>query len=362
MPEAATPAVLQAGEVRSVRIESLRAVAALSVVVCHVWLYSHNFLGRAFTGPGRFGAGLGLGVMLFFALTGYLLYRPFARRDFAGGGPVRLSTYARNRAQRILPLYWVTVVLLLVLTEHGGSANQWWRFLTFSESFSLSTAQQVDGPMWSLVVEVHFYLLLPLLAWGLGRLRRPEAAAAALLLLGLASTVFWHQHLTPVFEWGYSLPVDFYGFVPGMLLALLQVTWRDSRPRWLSGPLARRDLWVLGGIGLWVAVCLWPSWEAPVITGATFLGVGAVVLPLEGGLFVRLLDGRALALCGVASYSLYLWHVPMIVHVWRAHGGVVSFADLAWQTLPVCLVVAGLSYAVVERSGLLLRGRWFGSA
>src|SRR6185312_10204590 len=110
------------------------------------------------------------------------------------------------------------------LTQHGGTANQWWRFMTFSESFSLSTAQQVDGPMWSLVVEVHFYVLLPLLAWGLGRLRRPGPAAAALLLLGLASTVFWHRHLGPVFEWGYSLPADFYGFVPGMLLALLQVT------------------------------------------------------------------------------------------------------------------------------------------
>ena len=336
-------------------------MAALSVVFCHVWLYSHDFVGGAFRGIGRFGAGLGLGVMLFFALTGYLLYRPFARRDFGGGGPVRLVTYARNRALRILPLYWVTVVVLLLLTQHGGTANQWWRFMTFWESFSLSTAQQVDGPMWSLVVEVHFYVLLPLLAWGLGRLGRPGAAAVALLLLGAASTWFWHLHLSPAYEWGYSLPASFYGFVPGMLLALVQTSWGERRPGWLPGLLAQRDLWVLAGIGLWAAVCVWPAWEAPVVTGATFLGLGGVVLPLEGGLLVRILDLRALALAGVASYSLYLWHVPIIGHVWVIHDGAIDLGPLAWETVPFALVVAGLSYAVVERTGLRLRGRWFGS-
>ena len=336
-------------------------MAALSVVVGHVWLYSQDFVGRAFTGVGRLGAGLGLGVMLFFALTGYLLYRPFARRDFGAGGPVRLSTYARNRALRILPLYWVTVIVLLLLTEHGGSANQWWRFMTFSESFSLSTAQQVDGPMWSLVVEVHFYVLLPLLAWGLARLRRPGAAAVVLVVLAGASSWFWHLHLSPAYEWQYSLPATFFGFVPGMLLALLQVAWRDARPGWLRSALARRDGWVAGGLGLWVVVCLWPDWEAPVITGASFLVVGAVVLPLRGGQLVRLLDLRPLALMGVASYSLYLWHVPMIGHVWLGHHGVVAAGPLAWETIPVALVVAGFSYVVVERTGLRLRGRWFGS-
>jgi peptidoglycan/LPS O-acetylase OafA/YrhL len=335
----------------------MRAVAALSVVMAHEWLFGHNYLGRAFTGLGRFGSGLGFGVMLFFALSGYLLYRPFARRHFGGGGALSVLTYARNRALRILPLYWVTVIVLLLLTQHGGSANQWWRFMTFSESFSLSTAQQVDGPMWSLVVEVHFYVLLPLLAWGLARLRHPAAAAVVLIVLGGASAWFWHQHLSPAFEWQYSLPATFFGFVPGMVLALLQTSWTKRR----SGILVQRDLWLAGGVGLWVVVCLWPVWEAPLVAGASFLALGAVVLPLEGGWFIRLLDLRPLALAGVASYSLYLWHVPIIEHVWAGHGLSISTGPLIWETLPVALVVAGLSYAVVERSALTLRGRWFGA-
>lgn len=361
-PAGAGPAVVQAGEVRSSRIESLRAVAALSVLGTHVWLYSTLFGAASYsTLPRRLAAGGGLGVMLFFALTGYLIYRPFARRDFGGGGPVLLGTYARNRVLRILPLYWVAVVFLLLVTQHGGTANQWWRFMTFSESFSLSTAQTVDPPMWSLVVEVHFYLLLPVLAWALARLSGGNRAAAVLILLALAlpSVVLRHVDPKPYYIWQYSLPETFYGFVPGMVLAVIQAGWRDSRPSWLRGALARRDVWLVAGVAGWVVVCQWLDWEAPLVAVATFLAVGAVVLPLEGGRLVRALDLRPLALIGVASYSLYLWHVPMIVRVWDVHHEQVGPGALLWETLPAALVAAGLSYAVVERPALSLRGRWF---
>lgn len=357
--------MVQAGEVRSARIESLRALAALSVLVGHVWLYSTLFGPSSYSSlPRRLLAGGGFGVMLFFALTGYLIYRPFARRHFGSGAEVRLAVYARNRALRILPLYWAAVIVLLLMTQHGGTANQWWRFMTFSESFSLSTAQRVDAPMWSLVVEAHFYLLLPALAWALGRLGRAKGgragAAAALVALAVPSVVLRHLDPRPYYLWQFSLPETFYGFVPGMLLALVQTAWEGGRPRWLRGPPARRDVWLGAAVAGWVAVCQWPGAEAPLIAVASFLAVGAVVLPLDGAGLALALDLRPLSLVGVASYSLYIWHVPMIERVWRVHHLHIGFGALLFETGPAALVAAGLSYAFLERPALRLRGRWFG--
>src|SRR5581483_2336906 len=215
-----TSEVVQAGERRSARIESLRAVAALAVLVSHVWLYSHGFAASSYDSfVHRVIAGGGFGVQLFFALSGFLIFRPFARRDFGEGASIDWRTYVRNRAVRILPLYWCAVVVLLVFTQNGGSLTQWWRFTFFAQSFSAKTAQTVDGPMWSLVVELHFYILLPFLAWALAKVCRGRrwSAIAVLVVLAVPSVVFRRFDPEPFSIWRYSLPGTFYGFVPGMV-------------------------------------------------------------------------------------------------------------------------------------------------
>lgn len=352
--------VVQAGEARSARIESLRAVAALAVLVSHVFLYADDFAPTAFDSFGdRLVAGGGLGVQLFFALTGYLMYRPFARRDLGDGGPIDLRTYARNRIVRIVPLYWVAVAVLLVFTESGGSFVQWWRFLLFAESFSESTAQTVDGPMWSLVVELHFYLLVPLLAWGVARIAKGRAAVAVGVLVALAvpSVAFRRIDPDPVSVWRFSLLATFYGFVPGMLLAIAQLRWERARPTWLRGAAGTADAWLVASAALWAACCWDFDWAAPLTAFAAFLTVGAVVLPLRPGPLLRLLDLRALALVGVASYSLYIWHVPIIEQLYP-RDAFEHFAPLLLAAVPLCLAVAAVSYLVVERPALSLRRRW----
>jgi peptidoglycan/LPS O-acetylase OafA/YrhL len=354
--------VVQAGERRSARVESLRAVGALAVLGSHVFAYAHGwrpvifhgFLNRAIMGGG-------FGVQLFFALSGYLLYRAFARRDFGDGAPVNARTYARNRALRILPLYYAAVVSLLLFTQRGGSGEQWWRFLLFAEEFSTKTAQTVDAPLWSIVVEVHFYIVLPFLAWALARVSRRSAArgSAVLVAMGVASVALRHAALTPAVIWSYSFPVTFYGFVPGMLLALISVRWAGERPAWLSGVLASSDAWVLASVALWIVI-FWRYSLVDLTAPASFLIVGACVLPLERPSLVRLLDWRPLALVGVVSYSLYVWHVPIIEHV-LPHAPKGTLALLA-IVLPLSLAVAAASYAVIERPFLVRRGRWSGDA
>src|SRR5437763_17025585 len=117
-----TKTISQAGEIRSARIESVRALAALAVLESHAWGYAHGWYGPALVGtlPQRILFGLGSGVLVFFALSGYLLFWPFAKRWFADGQAIDLRRYALNRALRILPLYYVAIVVVLLLQEHGG--------------------------------------------------------------------------------------------------------------------------------------------------------------------------------------------------------------------------------------------------
>jgi hypothetical protein len=92
-------------------IEGARALAACSIVVYHVWRYGSQS-GSVALGPfGRLMPHLPLGVTLFFTLSGFLLYRPFAAALLRARARPNLAAYLRNRALRILPAYWVILLI-----------------------------------------------------------------------------------------------------------------------------------------------------------------------------------------------------------------------------------------------------------
>jgi peptidoglycan/LPS O-acetylase OafA/YrhL len=356
--------VVQAGERRVARVESLRALAALAVALGHAWGYAHAFgPGSRQTLGGRLLYGGGVGVFLFFALSGYLLFWPFAKRYFGGGAPINLRRYAMNRVLRILPLYWAVVILLLLTQEHGGTGEQWWRFMLLAENFSHRTIATVDGVLWSLVVEVHFYILLPFLAAAIGRVARGRRLPAAGVLLGLGAISFalWQVKVhAPAFAdplWRYNLPATFFYFVPGMLIAILRLAWEERSPRVLNGLLGASTAWLLVSAALWLVIFDHVD-RASLSAVAAFLTVGACVLPLRDGAARRLLDWRPLAALGVASYSLYVWHTRLQEHLVARHG----FPTAGWAviaiTIPLAILVAFVSYRVIEEPFLRLRRRW----
>ena len=337
----------QAGEQRIARVESLRALAALGVLVGHVWGAHYAFGPQARdTLLARTIFGGGYGVYVFFALSGYLLFRPLVAATF-DGGRVDLRRYAINRLLRTLPLYYAVVVVLLVVQEGGGTAGQWLRFGTLTENLFRSTALTVDGPIWSLIVELQFYALLPFVAYGLARLARRSRRNAAVLLLiaglagaGLRLYLLDRRHVDDP-RVVYSLLTTAFFFVPGMLLALV----RDVR---LPRPLLLADVWLLASVPVWLFIFddySRTAWAAV----ASFLVVGAAALPLTPGPLTRALDWRPLALIGVASYSLYLWHLP-IVEALAPHALLLA--------VPLSLLVAFASYRLIEAPFLRLRRRW----
>src|SRR5204863_6915466 len=127
---------------------------------------------------------------------GYLLFWPFVRALWGDGGRIALGRYALNRALRILPLYYVAIVVLLVLQNHGGTAALWWRHALFVQAMWTDSINAVDGSLWSVSVEIQFYALLPLLAaalaWASGRSR---LRAAALLLAAALASDLLRRHL-----------------------------------------------------------------------------------------------------------------------------------------------------------------------
>lgn len=100
--------------------DSLRAIAALTVLIFHLpWFFqlsAENPL-RPYLG------GLNVGIPVFFLISGFLLYRPFARARYAGDkAPVTLP-YAERRALRIIPAYWVALILTVLLLGKSGGAG-----------------------------------------------------------------------------------------------------------------------------------------------------------------------------------------------------------------------------------------------
>src|SRR3954463_10135531 len=176
------------GSSRSTAVDALRGAAALGVFIFHAWLYT---LPQPRAGnrdaPGDFALHeLRLGLVLFFVLSGFLLFGPWAKASLGDGRGPRLKEDLRRRAARILPASYVALVgsiaLLWSLEGTPGvrppPAEGLPLFAVFAQNTSGSTVMKLDPPMWTLAVEVSFYLVLPLLGWMALRLARTRRSQA----------------------------------------------------------------------------------------------------------------------------------------------------------------------------------------
>lgn len=379
-------AIEQAGEQRSRRLESLRALGWIAVALTHVLLLAlagHEGFGDSYKNRLIYGSGF-LALFLFFAMSGYLLYLPFARRHLAGGRKIDVGRYARNRMLRILPLYTIMVAFLLVVHPLGAARGNWWRWMTFTENFSVDTIHRLNAPLWSVAVEVQFYIALPLLAWVIGKLGGPSFRRTTAILLGLAIASWVVRsrevvHTDNVNYLGilgkYAMPSFLYAFIGGMLLAVAKLGWERRPPRWAAWPIVGASgAWIAAGVALHLFIATDIDLYEPYIALVSVLIVGACVLPLRGGRFVSTLEWRPLAALGVASFSLYLWHFPILelisgvridaapAEAVRIVGEPTDFKRLILIGMPLCAVAGLASYWLIERPFLRQRKGWGATA
>ncbi|GAC1370633.1 MAG: acyltransferase [Ktedonobacteraceae bacterium] len=341
-------------------LDGVRAVACLSVTAYHIDRFA--FLTHVLN-PGlgplviSFALAGSSGVTLFFVLSGFLLFLSYARALlFDVDWPSARRFYIR-RAFRILPGYYVSLLLLILLTNPLYIQPAHWKelvlFLTLFMDASPLTYQAINGPFWTLAVEWQFYLLLPLLALSLRpivqhgplerRLRVLLLCLIALIAWGIATRYWgrsWELHprqaaLLPPFLHKLAL-FCFYGssgkfledFAAGMMLCVFYTLARSLREHRVVAFLQRYSWWLWGfGIVELFYTAIWSTlpgsmllapligphnWLSEIVLAAGYtLCIAAL---LFGPAQLRgLLEWRPLRETGLLSYAIYIWHLPLLL-------------------------------------------------
>ena len=350
-------------------VEGMRACAAMGVVLTHV-AFQTGISGGV---HGRLLHRFDLAVAVFFALSGFLLWRGHAAA--ARGLRHRPPTghYLRSRLVRIMPGYLVAVVVILTLLPEANRASLtvWLANLTLTQVYVPLTLTAGLTQMWSLSVEVSFYLALPILAFAASRLpvraRVPAIAAVAVASLGWGLLPIHTAEGVNFLNWP---PAYASWFAAGMLLAEWTVSplgWahRLARNRWAvaavavvaylisASPLAGPDNLVPATLSQFV-----------VRTAMGAIVAWALLAPLvldRPGTGHRILGSPLMVTLGRWSYGLFVWHLAALVMVFPMVGTFMFNGDLPVVlvlTLVLGYAMAAVSYALIESPCRNALRRW----
>lgn len=350
----------------------MRACAAVGVVVTHVAFqtgHTGGITGRLF---GRFD----LAVAVFFALSGFLLWRGHAAAARGLRSVPPTGHYLRSRIVRIMPGYLVAVVVILtLLPDAKADLTVWLANLSLTQIYVPLTLTAGLTQMWSLSVEVAFYLALPLLALLARRLplraRIPVIAAVAVASFGWAVMVAASPFSAPYGINPMNWPPAFFSwFAAGMLLAELTVTeigWphRLARRRVLMAVIAVAAFLVAAS-PLAGPEGLTPGTVSQFIVKTAMGAVlaAALIAPLvldRPDTPHRMLGNTTMVTLGRWSYGLFVWHLAALAMVFPIIGEFPFNGHM-----PVVLVltvlfgfaIAAVSYALVESPCRVALRRW----
>ena len=382
-------------------LDGLRALAALSVLFYHalstagakIIISGHDLTWTYFYTES--------GVDLFFTLSGFLLFLPYARAILGGKAAPPAHEFYRRRALRILPAYYVALGVVALatfgLSWSPVSTENVLAHVVLLHDISPAFNRTISGPFWTLAVEWQFYLVLPLIAWVVGRFsagspRRLIVGVVGVIVMALAareadalfssargslstSAVSWIDLAQRVVIGSQGKYLEVFGV--GMLCSVIYtLTLRagalNARRTRLAGlallvaalatylalaPLVyeRRNA-ILAAFYLALVPTDWQMLLGPLMLG---LGYGALML---GALFAPPLlrapfEWTPLRFVGLISYSLYLWHETIINLLFPQMGGANSVLRVVVALaigLGVAIPFAYISYQVIERPFL----RW----
>jgi peptidoglycan/LPS O-acetylase OafA/YrhL len=339
-------------------LDGLRALSFLLVFAGHVGLDRYV--------PG------GFGVTVFFFLSGFLI-ASLMRVEFARFGAVDLGQFWLRRALRILPPFYLVLLLatlLATLIEPGANVSEGAvvaRALHVTNYWLIFHGYAGEPPgtgvYWSLAVEEHFYLLYPWLYLAMQKLRVSAARQAQLFWILCALVLLWRCVLVLALR----VPADrtYMGSdtrLDSILFGCALALWKNPV---LDPPALAARVWkyVVTPLAiLLLVVCMAipnPEFRETMrysLQGVALTFLFVAVIRFQDTAYFRILNWRPIAFIGVLSYSLYLLHYAVILGVRNT----LSSLHPALQgliALLVSLTLAGAIYVLVERPCARLRRR-----
>ncbi|MGC9944259.1 MAG: acyltransferase [Verrucomicrobiota bacterium] len=338
-------------------IDGLRGVAILMVVACH------HFYVNPKSGPATLFVGAiiesgGQGVQLFFALSGFLISWPFWKRKFAHSAVAVPPGYGRRRFWKIYPPLALSLVLL---TPFYILLKDDWSYLPLAAKwlagipFIFPVIGKLNPVMWTLVIEVQFYAVLPFiflaLKWASPKLCLWLVTLAFLLVpLSVQILAGWHPTFHPDINSYFPSGLD--SFCLGVLLAGLD-NMGVVKKSWAKLGIIGACLWPLASLGMaWIVthtineslfinqILVWVE----KIASACLLCY--IANPQHS--VARMLCSPVLRWFGIISYEWYLIHQPITLWVrdifGPANGSFVKYAIIVGGSFIFSLAVAGVVY------------------
>ena len=345
-------------------IDSLRAIAVIAVIIYHI---DANYL------PGGF-----LGVDLFFVLSGYLI-SSLIIKEYKSTGTVNLYNFYVRRARRLLPaVYFMITVVLIIITLFNGvllkksyldalfgyiySSNWWYIFhkLDYFDSFG---SQSPFKHLWSLAIEEQFYMFFPLIFLIFNRKSKSNNSNSklnknfiyvvlSLILVSLIAHIllFDINNINRIYfgtdTRAFSLLV---GVVGAILYPMDRLSERTTKKdNMIYSIVSLVSILVL--IGIMINTSEYNTW---LYRGGFLLVaiIGLIIIISSGRQYTfmsKLLSFKPLVFIGKISYSLYLWHFPILVVTTPVSE--IGNPNLFYVTLRIVLIflVATGSYMFVE--------------
>lgn len=305
-------------------LDGLRGIAIIMVVFFHVWQLSwldisQNVFGFRLKFDVIPRAGY-MGVELFFFISGFCLFYPYARHMFENLPLQTVKKYAYKRAIKILPSYFLAVILITVFFEHNyTNLNEALKHILshvfFVHNLFQDTYYSINGVFWSLGVEVQFYILFPLICW-LFR-KQPVITYIAVCAFSYAFRMYI-KNLNDFHFLLNQLPGFLDMFINGMMGAYLFMLIKNRVKNYqiLKPFLTVFSILMFSSMFLmldWLSnvgddnhIKLWQA-DNRLYMGLIFL-VLTVSAALSNTVWQKILGNKVLVFFSVISYNLYIWH------------------------------------------------------